>query len=86
MQKLQPGCHLPEDSTDTTLDNMVSLLALPEHHVCLLWDARQTYDVGAWCLFSFLNLEIICYKDMCKQRLDLIGREEATRAGIEEYK
>ncbi len=64
MQKVQLGCHLPEDS-DTTLNN-ISLLALPEHHIRFSWDAHCIKDKGAWGLFSFLESDIVRHKDMCK--------------------
>ena len=56
------GCYVLKD---TTL-NDVSLLALPEHHIRLSWDAPSIKDNGAWGLFSFLKFDVVRYKDVCK--------------------
>ena len=58
----------------------ISLLALPEHHVCLPRNAHRTNVKGPWGLLPLLEFDIIRHNDVCKESLDLIGREEATRA------
>ena len=53
------------EELNMTLNN-ISLLTLPEHYVCLLWDMHRTYVENAWSSFSLLKFEIICYEDVCK--------------------
>jgi hypothetical protein len=73
---MEPSCYAPKD---TTLDDIL-LLALPEHHIGTPRDAHRTDVKLPWGLFPLLKFDIIRHNNVCKESLDLVDREEATRA------
>ena len=64
---------------DTALNN-ISLLALPEHCICLPWNANCPNVEAIWGVFSLLKFHIIGHDNVCKESLDLIHSKKATRA------
>ena len=67
---------------DTTLDD-ISRLAHPEHCVRFPRDAHRINVKAVWSLFSLLKFDVVRDNDVCKESLDLVDHEEATRADKE---
>jgi hypothetical protein len=71
---VQPRCYLLEDTT------LISRVALSEHRVRLSRNANRTNVRARRGLFSLLEFDVIRHNNVCKESLNLIDREEATRA------
>jgi len=52
----------------------------PEQHVRVPWVTERPHVALSRESFSFLKLDVICYNDMCEQRLYFDGRQEPPRA------